>query len=510
MSDVYEAYQSDKLSDASGAAASSSELSHALHPHPPSPVSHSSHHPPTSFVKRRTASPEMCSDAERAPPPPRRARGAVSQEVSQLEAALGAARRDAEAFASTAARLDADRVRLSEAVTGLRAELASAQQALDLQSAGAGDTEDRLKKGTAEVAALQRQLASLETTRVELKREITSSLQQADGAQQLLRAQVTPPPRHPRSHPATPAAPHLSSPPPLRAQESEREDLQREVDRLTQLLRAERTGGAQLRIELGQKTEALEGLKGKEEALRQELAMQQQALVESQVTSRRRRRRLRSQPRRRHHHHRHHHLTLHLPPPQVSSRRAESDGALLRRQLVELDMCRTQLAEANAALDAKRSELQRATAAATSAEAARERLAAQVKAQGTELTGGAQLLSAAVAEKEAAKDALAEAERTVKRLRAAADSAEASAEAAARARRVRRPTSPARRRLRARRRGRRRRRRRRSGGRRTSSYRCSNNSTSRRTTRGGSSSAPRRSRSRASARGRHSTRRARV
>ena len=158
----------------------------------------------------------MCSDAEARAAAAEARGGAVSQEASQLEAALGAARRDAEAFASTAARLDADRVRLSEAVTGLRAELASAQQALDLQSAGAGDTEDRLKKGTAEVAALQRQLASLETTRVELKREITSSLQQADGAQQLLRAQVTPPPPSPHTrHPATPAAPaSLTSPPP--------------------------------------------------------------------------------------------------------------------------------------------------------------------------------------------------------------------------------------------------------------------------------------------------------
>ena len=158
----------------------------------------------------------MCSDAEARAAAAEARGGAVSQEASQLEAALSAARRDAEAFASTAARLDADRVRLSEAVTGLRAELASAQQALDLQSAGAGDTEDRLKKGTAEVAALQRQLASLETTRVELKREITSSLQQADGAQQLLRAQVTPPPPSPHTrHPATPAAPaSLTSPPP--------------------------------------------------------------------------------------------------------------------------------------------------------------------------------------------------------------------------------------------------------------------------------------------------------
>ena len=47
---------------------------------------------------------------------------------------------------------------------------------------------------------------------------------------------------------------------------------------------------------------------------------------------------------------------------QLASRRAESDSALLRRQLLELELCRGQLADAQAAHDASSTEARAARA----------------------------------------------------------------------------------------------------------------------------------------------------
>ena len=123
--------------------------------------------------------------------------------------------RDAEAFAATAAELEAARNSLAHQLQGTRAELASAQQVLEAQGRGHAAAAQQLVRETREKGELRSRLGELEGTRAELRREIGESAAQSEQLQELL---VT--------------------------QEGEREALQRECDRLTQLLGAERGDAA--------------------------------------------------------------------------------------------------------------------------------------------------------------------------------------------------------------------------------------------------------------------------
>ena len=136
----------------------------------------------------------------------------------------------------------------------------------------------------------------------------------------------------------------------LAAQDGERGGLQRECDRLTQLLRAERAASAQARAEGEAAARALEASGEAEEQLRAAMQAGRGELVQA----------------------------------QLASRRAESDAALLRRQLLDLELCQKQLGEAQAACEEARGGGRVARAQTEATEQANGRAEATLAAQQAE------------------------------------------------------------------------------------------------------------------------------
>lgn len=242
---------------------------------------------------------------------------AASEEArGELETTLAAARGDARVFAEKVAQLQAEKDELEQTAGALRVEYASAREAMDAQCSGRVAVEAQQAAERSEKERLQQQLITLEATRADLKAEIGASHAQAEQLHQLL---VT--------------------------QDSEREELQRECDRLTQLLHGER---------------------GSMAAMRTEAAMLQEQLKQQQVSGK----------------------NLHdamqsgrgeLLEAQLASRRAESDAALLRRQLLELELCQSQLGDAQRQLTEARGAAQAAQAAQQQQMLHSERLQGQLR-----------------------------------------------------------------------------------------------------------------------------------
>lgn len=126
---------------------------------------------------------------------------------------------------------------------------------------------------------------------------------------------------------------------------------------------------------------------------------------------------------------------------QMASRRAESDSALLRRQLLELELCRTQLAEAQAQLEEARGAAQLAQSAQQSHSLQRERLEGQLRVAREEVSE----LQASLQETSAERDALlsVRVELEARTGRAEEDAAGAAAEREAAAARLSRAEAEA-------------------------------------------------------------------
>ena len=102
--------------------------------------------------------------------------------------------------------------------------------------------------------ALRLRLSALDATRLELRREMEASRAEAAELAQL-----------------------------LSAQEGEGEGLQRECDRLTQLLRAERAETSKSRAEAAEASRALEAAQAAEEELRSAMQSGRGELVQAQL-----------------------------------------------------------------------------------------------------------------------------------------------------------------------------------------------------------------------------------
>lgn len=201
---------------------------------------------------------------------------AAASEVrcGQLEAALGHAQGEARLFAEQVAQLQGERDALDNTAAALRVELQSAKEAMAAHTSGRAAVEAQQAAERREKERVQQQLMELEATRADLKREIGAYHTQAEQLQQLLVAQAPPPlllhpptaPASPhRSRPTAPTSPHRSLQPHSASphshaatltsrrdgvQDTEREGLQRECDRLTQLLQGERASMAAVRGEM--------------------------------------------------------------------------------------------------------------------------------------------------------------------------------------------------------------------------------------------------------------------
>lgn len=146
---------------------------------------------------------------------------AARGEATRVSSALKDAQAEVYRLEGELARLHGERDALKRAAGGLRAELEAARQgAVELRSSRAAVDEKEAAERR-EKESLQLQLAALEATRAEMKEEISAYHGQAEQLQSL-----------------------------LGSQQAEREGLEREVDRLTQLLHGERSSTAALRTEI--------------------------------------------------------------------------------------------------------------------------------------------------------------------------------------------------------------------------------------------------------------------
>ncbi|KAL1524944.1 hypothetical protein AB1Y20_019820 [Prymnesium parvum] len=273
---------------------------------------------------------------------------AQQAELANLAGALKSAQMQCHRCEGEIARLQGERDALERTGSSLRAELEAARQgAVELRSSRAAvDAQQASQRREKE--ALEMQLAALEATRAEMREEISAYHTQAEQLQTL-----------------------------LGAHEAERHEIVREVDRLTQLLQGERAATASLRTEISSLQHRLQEQQEAGKSLHQVRATPPSSclpvcLVCTPTSPNRPPQAMKSE-------------REELIEAQMASRRAESDAALLRRQLLELELTRSQLADAQASLNEARGASQQAQAERQQEALRAERLSGQLGVLRTEV-----------------------------------------------------------------------------------------------------------------------------
>ena len=261
----------------------------------------------------------------------------VLAHVSDLEAALLDARKDAGTLASTVADLETQRGALQHTVRGLQAELASVQAVLELQGCGQAATNAQLEHESCERDTAHSQPTALQKAHAETNLEVSNTRAQVEQLQHL-----------------------------VASQENERNSLQLECSRLARLLAAERTTGDQCAAKI--------------ESLREQLRHKVTAEGSLQDTIQAER--------------------SELAAAKLASRRAESDAKLLRRQLLELEPCHSQLLNAQRELTEGHKCIQLAQEKAQSASLARDRIESELAAQTSKFEEANQSLQTAYEERD--------------------------------------------------------------------------------------------------------------
>ena len=258
--------------------------------------------------------------------------------VSDLEAALMDARKDAGTLASTVADLETQRGALQHTVRGLQAELASVQAVLELQGCGQEETNAQLEHETRERDTAHSQLTALQKAHAETNLVVCNTRAQVEQLQHL-----------------------------VTSQENERNSLQLECSRLARLLAAERATGDQCAAEI--------------ESLREQLRhnVTAEGFLKDTIQAER----------------------SELAAARLASRRAESEAKLLRRQLLELEPFHSQLLNAQRELAEGHECIQLAQEKAQSASLARGRIESELAAQTSKFEEASQSLQTAYEKRDA-------------------------------------------------------------------------------------------------------------